>query len=269
MKLLVTLFTLSIVTTLTVSAQVDVGEEAPSFDLQVLGQQNGVTISLSELDGKVVYIFFYGAGCPHCRSNGPVTENEIFQSFKTDTSFVALGIDTWNQSSTANNGFRAATGITYDLLLNGQNTLVAYYGGTGFYDRSVVIGTNGTVIYKGTGFVNSDFQDVKNTIDSELSSITTTSEDFKSLPSSLNLEQNYPNPFNPSTTISYQLTSPSNVKLEVFNLLGKEIATLVDGFQPSGEQSVYWNATQAPSGIYIYRLTAGNEVITKRMMLIK
>ncbi len=252
-----------------VSAQVSVGEEAPDFSHQILDESEGTTITLSDLDGKIVYIFFYGAGCPHCRSNGPVTETEIYQVFKEDSNFVALGLDTWNSSVSANQNFRSVTGITYPLLLNAQQTLVDYYGGSGFYDRSLVIGADGFVKYKGTSFVNSDYEDVVDVIEAELTILNTSSELREELPTSIQLDQNYPNPFNPSTTISFELTSPGEVKLEIFNALGQQIATLVDGFQPSGRQSVNWNAVAVPSGIYIYRLTSGGEILTRRMMLIK
>lgn len=269
MKLLNSLLILIIVTTSSMYAQVNVGEEAPNFRLPYLGGGLSDRIDLSELDDKVVYFFFYGAGCPHCKSNGPVTETEIHQSFIEDTNFVALGLDTWNESSTSNASFKSTTGITYDLLLNARDILVAYYGNASAYDRSVVVGADGLIKYKGNTFVNIGYEDVKTTIQTELSSINTSSENNYEVPSSLVLNQNYPNPFNPSTTISYQLASPAKVKLQVFNLLGKEIAILVDEFQPSGERLASWNASQAPSGVYIYRLTAGSEVITKRMMLIK
>lgn len=269
MKKILALILLFLITALPTKAQVNVGDEAPNFRLAYLGGGQGDRIDLSELSGKVVYIFFYGAGCPHCRSNGPVTETEIHQSFVEDTNFVALGLDTWNESASSNASFKAATGITYDLLFTARDILVAYYGNASAYDRSVVVGADGLVKYKGNSYVNIGYQDVVATIESELSLLSTSSENEFELPSSLHLEQNYPNPFNPSTTITYQLTSSSKVKLQVFNLLGREIATLVNEFQSSGEQSVLWNASQSPSGVYIYRLTVENEVINRKMMLIK
>lgn len=83
------------------------------------------------------------------------------------------------------------------------------------------------------------------------------------------LEQNYPNPFNPNTVISYSLGSRQPVSLKVFNLLGTEIATLVDGEQPEGTHTVEFNATSLPSGIYFYELRAGGIAQTRRMVLLK
>ncbi len=89
------------------------------------------------------------------------------------------------------------------------------------------------------------------------------------LPKAFALEQNYPNPFNPSTMISYQLPASSNVSLKVFDMLGKEVATLVNARQEAGAYTVNFNANQLSSGVYFYRLQAGNFVATKKMMLVK
>lgn len=145
-----------------------VGKTAPTFMYTSL---SGQQISLSDFQGKVVYIFFYGAGCPHCRSNGPVTESQINTQFKSDSNFVALGLDTWNSSSSANTSFKNSTGITYTLLLNAQQSLVDYYGNSTSYDRSVVIDTNGNIAYQGSGFVNTDVNKVVETIETELGKI--------------------------------------------------------------------------------------------------
>ncbi|MFH0734279.1 MAG: T9SS type A sorting domain-containing protein [bacterium] len=85
-----------------------------------------------------------------------------------------------------------------------------------------------------------------------------------------NLLQNYPNPFNPSTTISYQLKGNSFVTLKVYDMLGKEVATLVNQYQTDGKYDVEFTATsQLASGMYIYKLTAGDFVSTKKLVLMK
>ena len=93
------------------------------------------------------------------------------------------------------------------------------------------------------------------------------------LPEGFALGPNYPNPFNPSTIIPYQLAASSEVRLEVFNLLGQRIATLVDGERPAGFHTATWTATDAAgravgAGVYIYRMTVGVESQTGRMVLI-
>jgi hypothetical protein len=89
------------------------------------------------------------------------------------------------------------------------------------------------------------------------------------VPKTFALEQNYPNPFNPSTAISYQLPVAGNVSLKVFDMLGKEVATLVNARQEAGAYTVNFNANNLSSGVYFYRLQAGNFVQTRKMMLVK
>jgi hypothetical protein len=87
--------------------------------------------------------------------------------------------------------------------------------------------------------------------------------------SSFELKNNYPNPFNPSTTITYQLVKAGSIKLIVYDMTGRVVATLVNGEQPIGSYSVPWNASNISSGVYFYKLTAGNFSQIKKMVLIK
>jgi len=83
------------------------------------------------------------------------------------------------------------------------------------------------------------------------------------------LNQNYPNPFNPSTVISYNLPLGGNVLLKVYNLLGQEVRTLVNQMQTAGHYSVRFDSQGLPTGVYLYRLSSGSYVQTKRMILLK
>ena len=87
------------------------------------------------------------------------------------------------------------------------------------------------------------------------------------LPESIFLYQNYPNPFNPSTTINYRLPTNHHATLKVFDLLGREVATLVNEVKRPGIHTVQWDAADLASGIYFYRLTAGDFSETKKLML--
>jgi glucuronoarabinoxylan endo-1,4-beta-xylanase len=81
--------------------------------------------------------------------------------------------------------------------------------------------------------------------------------------------QNYPNPFNPTTAISYQLPVASEVSLKVYDLLGREVATLLNERRNAGVHRINFNATNLSSGTYFYRLQAGTFTQTKKMILVK
>jgi hypothetical protein len=124
-------------------------------------------------------------------------------------------------------------------------------------DDYVYAGTNGNGVFRSVNVTTPVFEN----------------EDF--LPTSFALEQNYPNPFNPLTVIRYQLPvgregfSPYNVTLKVYNTLGEEVATLVDGLQETGYKSVGWNAEELPSGIYAVRFAAGEFSAIRKLILMK
>jgi len=98
--------------------------------------------------------------------------------------------------------------------------------------------------------------------------ITTDTED-EAVPGTFVLAQNYPNPFNPVTTINYQIGQSTQVRLQVFDVLGRHVATLVDGMQPIGTHTVTFDGAGLASGLYMYRLNAGGTTQVKKMMLLK
>jgi hypothetical protein len=88
-------------------------------------------------------------------------------------------------------------------------------------------------------------------------------------PDRIYLSNNYPNPFNPTTTIEFHLFQKVAVTLRIFNILGEEVTTLVSGFLPPGHHAVNWNASNMASGVYLYRLEAGEFVETKKMIILR
>jgi hypothetical protein len=97
------------------------------------------------------------------------------------------------------------------------------------------------------------------------------SENF---PNHFNLSQNYPNPFNPETSISYALPKPAHVVLKVYDILGRQARTLVNEMKPAGRHRVTWNGRDAqglalPSGIYLYKIQAGEFEAVRKMLLAK
>jgi len=89
------------------------------------------------------------------------------------------------------------------------------------------------------------------------------------LPASYSLSQNYPNPFNPTTVINYTIPKAGNVSLKVYNLLGQEVATLVNGYQSAAKYQVSFNASKLASGVYLYTIKADNFIQTMKMILMK
>ena len=116
------------------------------------------------------------------------------------------------------------------------------------------------VAYAGFTSVNSS-NDQKN--------VTKVSTIENSVPTQFSLNQNFPNPFNPSTLIQYTIPNASNIKIEIFNITGESVATLVDGFKSEGYYEVSFNASDLPSGMYLYRISAGTFVQTRKMILMR
>jgi hypothetical protein len=83
------------------------------------------------------------------------------------------------------------------------------------------------------------------------------------------LEQNSPNPFNPTTNFTFRIANPEHVVLKIYDMIGREVATLVDDAKPAGEYTVQWNASTMASGVYFYRLTSGRFTAIKKLMLLK
>ena len=102
-----------------------------------------------------------------------------------------------------------------------------------------------------------------------MSSSVTTSNERGTTPEQFSLEQNYPNPFNPATNIQYSIAETCFVKLTVYNVMGQRVATIVNETKSAGTYRASWDASNMASGIYHYRLQAGNQVFTKQMTLIK
>jgi hypothetical protein len=125
--------------------------------------------------------------------------------------------------------------------------------------RSVAIDSN-DYLYAGTNG-ESLFKTTTSTLTNIINS--------KIQPSSFGLEQNYPNPFNPTTTIKFDLPKATEVSLKVFNVLGEEVTTLVSDRLSTGLYSYEWDASNLASGVYLYRLRAGDYVETRKMVLMR
>jgi hypothetical protein len=105
--------------------------------------------------------------------------------------------------------------------------------------------------------------------DGTLGNVTGVATPPSSMPLTYELQQNYPNPFNPGTTITYSIPARTTVRLTMYDLLGREVAVLVQGEKPAGTYSEYFDGSHLSSGIYFYTLSAGSFSATRKLMLIK
>ena len=98
---------------------------------------------------------------------------------------------------------------------------------------------------------------------------TSIESSIEEIPSALALVQNYPNPFNPSTAIMYMLPVSGHVRLAVYDMAGREIETLVDGWRPAGEHTENFSASGLATGTYVYRLTTSTQSLSRTMTIVR
>jgi uncharacterized protein (TIGR02145 family) len=210
-----------------------------------------------------------------CPSGWHMPTNTEFQTLATTVSndgnaLKAVGQGTGNGAGTNSSGFsallagaRGYAGNFYSLGYNPflwsstvDNATYAILMYLSQYDGSIFLTYND----KGYGFSVRCIKDASTDINDHSN---------KTLPKSIDLLQNYPNPFNPSTIITYSLPLASDVKLIIYNSLGQTIQVLENGYKNAGSYSVTFNTIELPSGIYLYRLEAGQYTQVRKMILIK
>jgi hypothetical protein len=141
--------------------------------------------------------------------------------------------------------------VSFDLPLSSFTGLVT----KGHLAQLIISGDPKTVYIDNVYFAKSIGTDVE--------------EIHDAIPSAYTLHQNYPNPFNPTTRIRFSLPESNHVSLRVYNLLGQEVAVLLDEFKPTGTYEVTFDAASLPTGMYLYSLTAGSHTAIKAMTLVK
>lgn len=165
----------------------------------------------------------------------------------------------WRTSTETNN-----SGFEVQRKASGDWQTIGFVKGSGTTTQPQVYSytdaglASGTYVYR----LNQVDLDGSSHASSELSIVINNVTEFA-------LDQNYPNPFNPSTQIGYSVSERSNVNLVVYDLLGREVAALVNEVKEPGSYKVNFNASNLPSGVYTYRIQSGNFVQTKKMMLMK
>jgi hypothetical protein len=199
----------------------------------------------------------------------------IFLSTNDGSSWtpVSSGLTNKTVLSFAVNGgniFAGTSGGGVFLSTNNGSSWTAINQGLG--DTIVVsLIINGGYIFAGTApdYIASKNGGIGGVWKRPLSQITSVTQPPSNFPINIILNQNYPNPFNPSTTISFSIQSKSFVTLKIFDVIGRDVATLVSEELPAGNQLRQWNAEKLSSGIYFYRLQAGTFVETKKLVLLK
>jgi len=176
--------------------------------------------------------------------NGQIVfKNNVWFDFGAGSTFAELGNHEWeaaylsdaaNGNTIENPGLKSINRMSSTASLDPRPTA----GGAAYQNLAAIVSVE-----------NISFEDVN--------------------PADFALNQNYPNPFNPSTVINFELKSNSNISLKVYNVLGAEVATLANGNYASGKYNVTFDASKLSSGVYFYRLQAGNFIETKKMVLIK
>jgi hypothetical protein len=191
------------------------------------------------------------------------TDNTLWASVRNEDSIFTINVSTGSATLIGKTGLGGGTpGLCFDRWGNlyaskggreEPNTLLSIDKSTG---EGGVIGP--------IGFTS--VSSLATRIDAAPVGIHTEATQF---PASFTLQQNYPNPFNPTTSIGYSLPQSAFVTLKVYNVLGEEVATLVSKEQVAGTFKIMWDASGRPSGLYIYRLTAGQYAQTRMMLLLR
>ena len=233
-----------------------------------------ISANLSGLTPNTIY-FFRIAG----RDTGEVARGPIY-SFTTATNPAQSGPTLLLPADTARNvsltptlSWSAVAGASFYEIQVSQS-----YGFTTFVYDDTTSGLSQTVgplnrdskyYWRVRAITGSDFGPFSTIRIFDTTPITAVGRLDGETPVEYALAQNYPNPFNPTTAISYQLSAISFVTLKVFDILGTEIANLVNDVRSAGTYTVQWDASSFPSGTYVYRLQAGSFIETRKMILLK
>ncbi len=202
------------------------------------------SIGLLKYDGSTWQIYDQSnSGIPHYYLTAIEIDQQGNKWIGSSNGLAKFDDVNWTVFKTSNSGLTDDSITDLVLEANGNLWISAYSSG---------FNTGGISVYKEGGVVEVE-ENNSNSIEEM----------------NYSLSQNYPNPFNPSTTISYQIPNAGNVSLKVYDVLGREVAVLVEEYKNAGTYSTNFNGSGLSSGVYIYRLEAGNYVSSKKLVLMK
>lgn len=218
--------------------------------------------------GDIVWFTFQGAiaGLTHVSWKNAASIYTIIRNWSQyPNKEVLLRIDKTSGGSTWTAIVVSGTGASLwapTLSPNRTQFYIAEMTSTTVTLYLTTLGSNGlptSIVATGTGLYPNWRQQIPNAVN----------DPDPSIAGAFRLEQNYPNPFNPFTTIGFQCPKAGHVTLKVYDVLGHEVATLVDETKQPGSYAVQWDASRAASGVYLYRIQADNFVATKRLLFLK
>ncbi len=233
------------------------GEAAPDFTLT---QLSGGDFKLSDHLDKVVFIFWLGDNCPLCKAVAPSIKTEIVDIFKSNADFVAIGIDTWDGSTSGVTTFKTQTGLDINYLLKGSGIANNY--GT-IYDRLSVVDKNGILVHKGATAASGDISKAKDAITAALDVSTS----VRKLNENLTVFRNYPNPFSNQTTIQFKVEESSMVSLDVYDISGKKVREITNRQYPSGDHHISFTRGSLEKGLYFLRLKNDSFISVQKMIV--
>jgi len=249
---------LSAFTLLTQVKSQGVGNPAPDFSLKTLA---GDTFTLSEQGGKVVFIFLFGNTCPHCIANAPNTESGIYQKFKDNPNFVAVGIDVWDGTTSSVRSFQTRTGVTYDICLDGSR-VTSNYSTT--YDRILVVDQEGVLQYKATANASSNIVNEAADVIESLLVGSTGIEESKLGNSDLYV---YPNPVIDIANVQASFNPGVKVNINLLDMSGRLLINENVQSDQSGNFKI--SLINYPNGIYYLRASnqrteQGSKIVISR-----
>jgi hypothetical protein len=219
------------------------------------------TLSRGWYDSTVVFYFNFAEAPIMVTGDGMVPVSDIY---------VCFNINPGEPGGGPPSGFKTdSTGRTHNVpaTLPGDADYSPLWS-VNIYDNAdfdmvhdLASAMNANILVVGAALVNCPIVEVSNA--------TAVSENNNTRASDFNLTQNYPNPFNPTTNIDFRIPQSGYVSLKVYDALGEEVATLVNGVRPAGNYTVNFNAASLASGVYFYRLKAGNFTQNRKMILLK
>lgn len=256
MKALSFVLLLAIAVSQSVNAQ-GVGDAAPDFTVDLA---DGGTFTLSEQLGKVVLIYFFGNACPLCETSGPLVQG-LYETYMDETDFVAIGLDTWDNSSTVESvtQFGTDAGITFPLALEANFVKLAYNWS---HDKIVVVDKEGVIQRKANTSASNDIESSSMVIQAALEGTTVGLDRIEE-------EQRasiYPMPASELLHVDFYLEDEADVQLIISDITGKERKRM-KYLLGSGQQKLSLNIDDMEQGVYFYSMRINNSIDAGKLIV--